>query len=151
MYNAKIIVTVNPANWEGDFRLWEAMATGALIFVDYLFVPHSFPLVDGEHVVFYHNNNKTELWEKLNYYRNNPTKAKEIAYNGYLYAMKYHRTVSMMDYILRTAHTKLAADRREVLPRYPFTGQYLVRQTMRQMEKIRSTGTPARYYDGYPL
>lgn len=28
MYNASIIVTVNPANWEGDFRLWEAFATG---------------------------------------------------------------------------------------------------------------------------
>jgi hypothetical protein len=28
MYNTQIIVTVNPAEWEGDFRLWEALATG---------------------------------------------------------------------------------------------------------------------------
>ena len=33
MYRAKIIVTVNPAGWEGDFRFMEALASGALIFV----------------------------------------------------------------------------------------------------------------------
>lgn len=69
MYNTKIIVTVNPANWEGDFRLWEAFATGALIMVDPIFVPHGFPIVDGVHVVFFSNQNKGELFEKLDYYR----------------------------------------------------------------------------------
>ena len=31
MYNTKIIVTVNPAGWEGDFRLWESLATGVCV------------------------------------------------------------------------------------------------------------------------
>ncbi len=33
MYRARIIVTVNPSGWEGDFRFMEALASGALIFV----------------------------------------------------------------------------------------------------------------------
>jgi hypothetical protein len=99
MYNSKIIVTVNPADWEGDFRLWESMATGALVFVDPIFVPHSYPLIDGKHVIFFSNSNRQELYEKLDYYLNNPIKAREIAINGYLYCMKYHRTVNMIDYL----------------------------------------------------
>jgi hypothetical protein len=106
MQNAKIVVTVNPANWEGDFRLWEALATGALVFVDPLYVPLQFPLLDKKHLIYYDNNNKTELWEKLDYYRKNKEIAKEIAIEGYLHAMKYHRTVNMIDYVLKSAHYK---------------------------------------------
>ena len=104
MFNSRIIVTVNPADWEGDFRLWESLCTGALIFVDPLYVPHPYPLKHGEHVIHYDNNNKTDLYMKLDYYRANPTEARRIAVNGYLHAMKYHRTVNMIDYILRSAH-----------------------------------------------
>lgn len=38
MRRAQIVVTSNPGDWEGDFRLWEAMATKALVFVDYMYV-----------------------------------------------------------------------------------------------------------------
>lgn len=154
MYNSKIIVTVNPENWEGDFRLWESFATGALIFVDYLFVPHGFPLLDGVHVVCYHNNNQTELWEKLSYYRSHPMEAQRIALAGYLYAMKHHRTVSMMDYVLRSAHVNLVKAQNSstsVVPRYPFTAQYLHSQTARQLNRIKKTGMPGKYYDGFDI
>jgi hypothetical protein len=106
MQNAQIVITVNPANWEGDFRLWEALATGALVFVDPLYVPHSFPLIHEKHLIYYDNNNKTDLWTKLDYYRNNKKLAKQIALEGYLHAMKYHRTVNMIDYVLKSAHYK---------------------------------------------
>merc|ERR1711957_944835 len=33
---AKIVVTCNPAEWEGDFRLWESLLSGALVFVDWI-------------------------------------------------------------------------------------------------------------------
>lgn len=36
MKRARIVVTANPGHWEGDFRLWEAVASKALIFVDYM-------------------------------------------------------------------------------------------------------------------
>ena len=32
--DSKIIVTCNPWSWEGDFRLWEALLSGALVMVD---------------------------------------------------------------------------------------------------------------------
>lgn len=47
MRSAKIIVTCNPSSWEGDFRLWEAMASGALVFVDEMDTPMPHPLIDG--------------------------------------------------------------------------------------------------------
>lgn len=106
MTNAQIVVTVNPANWEGDFRLWEALATGALVFVDPLYVPHGFPLIHEKHLIYYDNNNKTDLWSKLDHYRSNKDIAKKIAIEGYLHAMKYHRTVNMIDYVLKSAHYK---------------------------------------------
>ena len=53
--NAKIVVTCNPSFWDGDFRTWEAMASGALVFVDQMHVPVAYPLLDGVHVVLYDN------------------------------------------------------------------------------------------------
>lgn len=69
MHNAKIIVTVNPAHWEGDFRLWESLASGALVFVDPLHTPMPYPLVHGVHVIFFSNSDKDDLFRKLDYYR----------------------------------------------------------------------------------
>ena len=36
-----------------DFRLMEAMANGALIFVDHMYTPRPHPLIDNKHVVYY--------------------------------------------------------------------------------------------------
>lgn len=155
MYNSKIIVTVNPSNWEGDFRLWESLATGALIFVDPLFVPHPFPLEDGVHVIYFDNNNKTELFEKLDYYRSHPAEAERIAVAGYLHAMKHHRTVNLIDYILRTAHYRNAtaryatADNKAIpvsaKPNYFYTGQYLNSLAKSQEKAILKCNRPGIY------
>jgi hypothetical protein len=148
MFNSQIIVTVNPANWEGDFRLWEAMCTGALIFVDPVFVPHPYPLVDGVHVVYFSNTNKTDLFMKLDYYRSHPVQARKIALNGYLHAMKYHRTVNLIDYVLRTAHVEEVISKKprvESMPNYTFTGQYLNFEAGMQQEAILNCHTPGIY------
>ena len=132
MHNALIIITVNPSDWEGDFRLWESMATGALVFVDPIFAPHPFPLIHGEHVILFSNNNKTDLWTKLDYYRSHPEEARKIAINGYLHAMKYHRTVNMIDYVLRSAHIKRAIERKLPIPPYTYSAQYLLKTSNEQ-------------------
>ena len=146
MYNAQIIVTVNPANWEGDFRLWEAMATGALIMVDPVFVPHQYPLLDGIHVVYFSNTNKTDLITKLDYYRTHKEEARKIAITGYLHAMKYHRTVNLADYILRTAHYKRSRWRGNILPDYRYTGQYLNNLTAIQEAEIFEHHKPGAFH-----
>jgi hypothetical protein len=173
MYNSQIIVTVNPANWEGiiyssfcfqfsnnlscvffsnvitgDFRLWESMATGALIFVDPVFVPHPYPLLDGIHVVYFSNSNKSELFDKLDYYRSHREEARRIAINGYLHAMKFHRTVNLIDYILRTVHWGNVTLNRLYsgpIPKYTFTGQYLNYEAKMQQENILNCHSPGIY------
>jgi hypothetical protein len=102
------------------------MASGALVFVDPLHVPYPYPLKDGIHTIFYDNNNKTDLFQKLDYYLKHKDKARQIAINGYLHSMKYHRTVSMMDYILRSAHLHQSLLSNEDIPKYQFTAQFLL-------------------------
>jgi hypothetical protein len=50
--------------------------------------------------------NKSDLFYKLDAYRTNTEKARRIAVNGYLHAMKFHRAANLGDYIFRTLHTK---------------------------------------------
>ena len=52
-----------------DFRLMEAVASGALIFVDDMYVPRPHPLIHGQHIVYFNNSNKADLFEKLDKYR----------------------------------------------------------------------------------
>ena len=105
----------------------------------------------GEHVVYYSNENKTELWNKLDYYRANPQEARRIAVNGYLHAMKYHRAMNLADYVLRTAHLKRARRRlkrfkQQTPPSYIYTGQYLVEEATKQMKRIKEMQYPGTYH-----
>lgn len=107
MYNAEVVVTANPANWEGDFRLWEALASGALVFVDEISTPMPFALVSGKNVVYYSTQNKSDFLSKLNMYLSSKDDRERIAHNGYMHVLRYHRTVNFVDYILRSVHVKL--------------------------------------------
>jgi hypothetical protein len=105
------------------------------VFVDPLDVLHPFPLIGGQHIIYYSNSNKTDLFAKLDHYRRHPEEARRIAINGYLHAMKYHRTVSMVDYIMRSVHLKQAtlssnnsSSPFSPLPHYEYTAQELNRQ-----------------------
>jgi hypothetical protein len=106
MHRAQIIVTANPSGWEGDFRLCESLASGALIFVDQMYVPRQYPLVHGRHYVVYDNNNKTDLFEKLDLYRKDKLLARRVALNGYIHSMRFHRAANLVDYAFRTLHMK---------------------------------------------
>ena len=129
--NAKIVVTCNPSFWDGDFRTWEAMASGALVFVDQMHVPVAHPLVDGVHLIIYDNHDEGTFRAKLRYYLERPLEAQKIALRGYLHALRYHRTISRMDYILRSAHVAYEARVGKPPPagrppRYNFTAQQIV-------------------------
>ena len=141
MYNAEIVVTANPANWEGDFRLWEALASGALVFVDEISTPMPFSLVDGENVIYYSTQNKSDFLSKLNRYLNNKGDRERVAHNGYIHALRHHRTVNFVDYILRSLHVKIltaspqddpAANRGLSCQNYTECGQKLVQDLKRK-------------------
>ena len=105
MRRAKIVVTCNPSHWEGDFRTFEALASGALVFVDEMYTPHPRPFVDGEHVVVYDNSDPEAFFEKLDYYLSHPQEAQKLAAAaGLRHALRYHRAVSRLDFVLRSAH-----------------------------------------------
>jgi hypothetical protein len=50
---------------EGDFRLFEAMLSGALVFVDEMFAPSPHPLRHGVHVVVYDTTDQAAFEDKL--------------------------------------------------------------------------------------
>ena len=69
-------------------------------------VPRPHPLVHDQHLIYYDNHNKSDLWAKLDYYRENADQARRVAITGYLHCMKYHRAVNLVDYVFRTVHLK---------------------------------------------
>jgi len=85
---SKIIVTACPSGYEGDYRLFEAMSSGALVMHNRMTLSPS-GLVDGEHWILY--DNSEELRDKIMYYYTHPEEANDIARNGYDYVINNHR------------------------------------------------------------
>jgi hypothetical protein len=82
--------------------LWESLCSKALVFVDYMYVPHSHPLIDGEDVIFYDPLDKQGFMDKVKYYLAHHEEARRIAMNGFYKAMRHHRYINRVDYILTT-------------------------------------------------
>jgi len=99
---SNLIVTCNPSKHEGDHRTWEAFASGAMVFVDRMYIPMKHPLVSGKHCIIYDISDRglELLRNELQYYLANPAKAEEIAMEGHAFTMKYHRTKNRIDNIL---------------------------------------------------
>ena len=106
MLRSKIVVTCNPTRWEGDYRTWEALSSGALVMVDRMLTPIVNPLRDGKHVVFYDLSNLAELKKKLLFYLNAPSPREEIAKEGTEFAVKYHTASNRVDEILSHLETR---------------------------------------------
>lgn len=102
MKRSKIIVTCSPSDWEGDHRIWESLASGALVFSNRLYTPLVHPLIDGKHCIFYDlsDSGLKELKNKILYFMQNPIQAESIAREGFDFAMKYHRASNRIDEIL---------------------------------------------------
>jgi len=79
LLDSKIVVTCNPDGWEGDYRTFEAMASGALVLVDRMSLPPPV-LQDGINVVFY--NSTSDMLRKVKYFLEHPGNADMIADRG---------------------------------------------------------------------
>jgi hypothetical protein len=97
---SKIIVTGNPPNWEGDFRLWEALLVGNLVLCDKMVLPHilKYPLIHKKHIVFY--DHPSEVIELINYYIEHEDERNQIGKEGRDYVLKYHTFDNRLDEIL---------------------------------------------------
>jgi len=103
MHKAKIIVTCQPQNWEGDWRTWESLSTGAMVMVDEFRTQMNPPLQPGVHYVQYNSSNRTDLEVKLEYYLQHPNDAAVIANAGFQFAVHRHRAVHRVDNMLADA------------------------------------------------
>ena len=65
--------------------------------------PLPFSPQDGVHWVVYSPFNKSDFFAKLEHYHDHQLEAQAIAKAGQLLALRHHRTVSRVDYILHTA------------------------------------------------
>lgn len=97
---SKIVVTCNPDRWEGDTRTWEALAAGSLVFVDRMAELPRHPLVHKKHCIIYDMDNLEQLEKDILYYINNPEEAEAIAKEGQQFALRHHRAVDRVNYIL---------------------------------------------------
>ena len=99
-FESKIIVTCNPKDWEGDYRTWEALSSGALVMVDRMLTPIINPLIDNEHIIYYDRDNLDSLKQKLFFYLKDNNLREKIAKNGNDFVLKYHKTSNRIDEIL---------------------------------------------------
>ncbi len=99
MLRCKIIVTCNPSLWEGDYRLYEALISGALVFVDSMKCIDGFK--DNENICFYDLNNLDELENKLMYYLHNNNALTQAMNNSLKNTYSNHLTKNLIDRILK--------------------------------------------------
>lgn len=98
--SSKIIVTANPPNWEGDFRLWEALMMGNLVLCDKMIMNIQHPLIDGEHIKYY--NSIDELKTLIAYYTTHCDEAKNIGLQGRNFVLQYHKFADRAEEIIRS-------------------------------------------------
>lgn len=110
--DSKIIVTCNPYSWEGDFRLWEALLSGALVMVDKMVIPQwmPHPFVHKKHLVFYDTRNQSEFNSLLEYYIEHEDEARQIGEAGYNFVLEHHMSKDRVSYILDQIESRLVLD-----------------------------------------
>lgn len=99
MATTKIIVTATPDGWEGDYRLMEAMSSGALVLHNRMILPPT-GLEDGKHWVVY--NDHIDMLEKVYYYMTHQCEASLIGQAGKKYVLENHRPHHRVESWLRT-------------------------------------------------
>lgn len=104
MATTKIIVTATPDGWEGDYRLMEAMSSGALVLHNRMILPPP-GLEDGKHWVVYDDHK--DMLEKVYYYMKEQDQAQQIAAAGREFVMNNHRPHHRVEQWIRTAGFKI--------------------------------------------
>jgi hypothetical protein len=110
LFASKIILHANPDPWEGDARTWEAVSSGALVFIDRMCQPIPHPLVDGEHVIFYDltDEGMETLEEKILYYLSHDEERERIGRQGREFALSHHRSIHRVNEIIDALETREA-------------------------------------------
>ncbi len=106
LHRTKIIFTAFPQNPDGDSRTWEAFASGALVFRDRTFIPHSHPLINKEHFFEYDANDIKSIQEAIKTAKDllkDDDARTRIARNGSEFVKTHHRSVNRVKGMLYLA------------------------------------------------
>ena len=107
----------NPAEWEGDFRLWESLLSGALVFVDWITAFERMPyLLDKKHLIIYNRKDQTGFLKLLEHYVTHEDEARSIATAGQKFARAHHMAANRIDYLLM--HLVASEEEKESNPNY---------------------------------
>ena len=87
MARSKIIVSATPDGWEGDYRLMEALSSGAMVLHNRMIQP-PVGLEDGKHWVIYDDH--MDMLDKVNFYSKNTELARKIGLEGKKYVLNNH-------------------------------------------------------------
>lgn len=105
-----VAVTANPSQYEGDHRVWEHFASGNVVISDEMFSPQPYAPVPGVHFHVFNNTDvpgaRESLLQKIHQTIKDTEGSREMACAGLQHAMRHHRSVSRVDYILRSAAEK---------------------------------------------
>jgi glycosyltransferase involved in cell wall biosynthesis len=100
MFQSKIVINCNPSNWEGDYRLFEALSSNALVFSDIMLTPIVNKFIDKKHLIYYNRNNLEDLKNKILFYLNNNELREQIAEEGNKYALTHHTSRNRINEII---------------------------------------------------
>lgn len=103
MARSKIIVTCNPNLWEGDYRLFESLCSGALVLCDTMAIPMPHPFVHREHLVYYDRTDMAMLVKEIERYLDDDEARTSIARAGYEHAMAHHRASDRIGQVIDLA------------------------------------------------
>lgn len=97
---SKIVINCQPDEWEQDYRIWETLASGTLLFSDKILTPIKNPLIDKVHCVFYDKTNLDEMFKLVEYYLSHDEERERIATQGKEYVLKYHTYKARINEVL---------------------------------------------------
>jgi hypothetical protein len=102
LYNSRIVLHANPDSWEGDARTWEALAAGALVFVDRMHTPLEHPLVDGRHLVYFDATDEgmAVLEEQILHYLVHEEERARIGLAGRQFVLAHHRSIDRISAVI---------------------------------------------------
>ena len=112
LFDSRVVLHANPDPWEGDARTWEALASGALLFVDRMHAPIRHPPIDGLHLVFYDLTDEglARLEERVLYYLDHEAERERIGLAGREFVLRHHRSIDRADAIIsELSRTELPA------------------------------------------
>ena len=112
MRAARIVVTCNPGDWEGDFRTWEALASGAAVVRDRLYAPTP----HGDFGLVYDARSRSSFDAAMDRAHAN---AGALGRRALADALAHHRAVSRVDWLLASATSAAAGatdDARALVP-----------------------------------